>query len=193
MIQSTTTNQPIYSDNSGLIFNGTTSYLNTSAYTATLNTPSFTIISSATNLNNGSYGVIISSRQDSPTKGYTLYKLDSNTWYVQFGTGGGAGSWGNLLTNITATIGNRFILGFNQSKTTNTITSTIKNTSTTVVNTMSVTSTTYTPASNIISTRIGAGTTEQLPQFFFNGYINDIFYFGVSISGAQQTNVSNLL
>lgn len=194
MIQSTTANQPIYSIINGfgtLTFNGSTAFLNTSAYSATLNTENFTIISSATNLGS-SFGALISSRHIVPSlNGYTFYKTDIQEWYFQFGTT--AGAWGNLFTTVIATANIRFILGVNQSKTTNTIASTIRNVSTAVVTTVSVGSTNYTPSANTILTRIGAGTTEQSPQYFFNGYINDIFYFGKSLSGTQQTNVSNLL
>ena len=195
MIQSTTGNQPIYSIINGfgtLTFNGSTTFLSTSAYSSTLNTENFTIISSATNLTN-SFGTLISSRNVvmSQLFGYTFYKDDTNKWYFQFGTT--AGAWGNLLTTVDATANIRFILGVNQSKTTNTIASTLRNVSTAAVTTASVSSTNYTPSANTIPTRIGAGTTETTPQYFFNGYINDIFYFGKSLSGTQQTNVSNLL
>ena len=194
MIQSTTTAQPIYSIINGfgtLTFNGTSSYLNTSEYSATLNTQSFTIISSATNLSNSSFGTLISSRQASPLRGYTIYKLDTNTWYLQFGKS--TSQWGDLLTGVTAPAGNRMILGFNQNQSTNIISSNIQNVSTAVVTTGSVNGAGYTPSTGTITTRIGAGVTEQAPQYFFNGYINDLFYFGTSLSGTQQTNVSNLL
>jgi hypothetical protein len=193
MIQSTTANQPIYSIINGfgtLTFNGSTAFLNTSAYSATLNTPSFTIISSATSTSSA-FGALMSSRQTGPLRGYTFYKTDAQDWYFQFGTS--VGAWGNLFTTVIATANIRFILGVNQSKTTNTIASTIQNTSTAVVTTASTGSTNYTPSADTILTRIGAGTTETTPQFFYNGYINDIFYFGKSLSGTQQTNVSNLL
>jgi hypothetical protein len=133
----------------------------------------------------------MSSRQTGPLRGYTFYKTDAQDWYFQFGTS--VGAWGNLFTTVIATANIRFILGVNQSKTTNTIASTIQNTSTAVVTTASTGSTNYTPSADTILTRIGAGTTETTPQFFYNGYINDIFYFGKSLSGTQQTNVSNLL
>ena len=192
MIQSTTANQPIYSIISGfgtLTFNGSTAFLTTSAYSSTLNTQSFTIISSATSTV-AAFGALMSSRQTGPLRGYTFYR-DTPNWYFQFGTT--AGTWGNLLTTAAVTLNIRQILGINQSKTTNTIASTIQNTSTAAVTTVSVGSTNYTPAANTIPTRIGAGSTETSPQYFFNGYINDIFYFGKSLSGTQQTNVSNLL
>jgi hypothetical protein len=194
MIQSTTANQPIYSIINGfgtLTFNGSTTFLNTSAYSSTLNTPSFTIISSATNLGSN-LGTLIASRQAGPLRGYSFYKLDNQNWHFLFGTT--AGAWGNLFTTAAATLNIRQILGINQSKTTNTIASTIRNVSTAAVTTASVGSTNYTPAADTIPTRIGAGDTESpTPQYFFNGYINDIFYFGKSLSATQQTNVSNLL
>lgn len=193
MTQSTTTAQPIYSIINGfgtLTFNGTSSFLTTSAYSATLNTQSFTIISSATSTVD-LFGTIISSRQTGGLRGYTIYR-NSPDWLFQFGTT--AGVWGNLLTTAAVTLNIRQILGMNQNKTTNTIASTITNTSTAVVTTASMSSTNYTPAADTIPTRIGAGQTElTTPNFFYTGYINDIFYFGASLSGTQQTNVSNLL
>lgn len=195
MIQSTTSAQPIYSIINGfgtLTFNGTSSYLNTSTYSATLNTQSFTIISSATNLSNSAFGSLISSRQAAPLRGYTIYKLDTNTWYLQFGKS--TSQWGDFLTGVTAPAGNRMILGFNRSQSTNIISSNIQNVSTQIVTTGSVNGAGYTPSTDTITTRIGAGVTENpTPSLFFNGYINDLFYFGTSLSSTQQTNVSNLL
>ena len=196
MIQSTTDNQPIYSIINGfgtLTFNGTSAFLTSNGYSATLNTENFTIISSTTNFAAGGvFGTLISSRNAGPLRGYTYYKADNNTWFFQVGTGGG--SWLGLPTGVAPTIGVRFILEINQNKTTNSIASIVRNTSTAVVNNNSVTSTNYTPAPDTISTRIGAGNNESpTAGLFFNGYINDIFYFGKSLSGTQQTNVSNLL
>jgi len=196
MIQSTTADQPIYSIINGfgtLTFNGTSTFLTTSTYSATLNTQSFTIISSTTNLSNSAFGTLISSRQTiSSLRGYTIYKLDTNTWYLQFGKS--TSQWGNFLTGVTAPAGNRMILGFNQSQSTNIISSNIQNVSTQIVTTGSVNGAGYTPSADTIPTRIGAGQTElTTPNFFYTGYINDIFYFGASLSGTQQTNVSNLL
>ena len=185
--------QPIYSDINGVTFNGSTTYLQGSIYSATLNTENFTIISSATNLNTGSYGSIISSRLVTAglLRGYTLYKVDTNTWYLQFGKN--ATTWGDFITNVAATTGIRYILAFNQNKLTNILSSSIKNTSTSAVSNNTVNSTGYTPSTGNIPTRIGAGTTETYAQYFFNGYINDLFYFGKSLSTTEQTNVSNLL
>jgi len=182
--------QPIYSDINGVTFNGSTTYLTTSAYSSTLNTNSFTIISSATNLNNGSFGSIISSRRTGPLSGYSLYKINTDTWYLQFGKGGGA--WGDFITNTPATVGIRYIVAFNQNQSTNILSSSIKNTSTSEVSNNSINSTGYI-ASTGYSTRIGAGSPEMFAQYFFNGYINDLFYFGKSLSTTEQTNVSNLL
>lgn len=194
MIQNTTTAQPIYSIINGfgtLTFNGTSSYLNTSAYSATLNTQSFTIISSATNLNNTAFGTLIASRQAGPLRGYTIYKTDTNTWYFQISKSQIV--WGDLLTGVTAPADNRMILGFNRSETTTTIASTITNTSTSVVNTSSVSSPSYLPSTSTISTRIGSGVTESTPQLFFNGYVNDLFYFGTSLTSARQTSIEYAL
>ena len=193
MIQSTTDNQPIYSIINGfgtLTFNGSTSFLTTSVYAAALNTENFTIISSATSTV-AAFGTLISSRQTGPLRGYTFYR-DNPNWYFQFGTNLSS-PWANLFTAAAVTLNIRQILGINQSKTTNTIASTIQNTSNAVVTTASVSSTNYTPAADTIPTRIGAGQTEQTPGFFYTGDINDIFYFGKSLSTTQQTNVSNLL
>jgi hypothetical protein len=188
--QSTAEYQPTYSDINGVIFNGSTTFLQGSAYSSTLNTNSFTIISSATNLNNGSFGSIISSRRTGPFSGYSLYKINTDTWYLQFGKGGGA--WGDFITNTPATVDIRYIVAFNQNQSTNILSSSIKNTSTSAVSNNSINSTGYI-ASTGYSTRIGAGSPEIFAQYFFNGYINDLFYFGKSLSTTEQTNVSNLL
>jgi len=189
--QSTQDNQPIYSDINGIIFNGSTAFLTTSAYSATLNTSNFTIIYSATNLNSGSFGTIISSRIIGPLRGYSIYKTDADIWYMQFGKN--TTPWGDFITDVSATIGTRFIGAFNQSNTTNNISSNIKNVSTQVVTTMSVNSTGYTPSPGTTPTRIGAGATETTPQYFFNGYINDIFYFGKSLTNEEQTSTTYIL
>jgi hypothetical protein len=196
MIQSTTGNQPIYSDISGVIFNGSTTFLQGSAYAITLNTNSFTIISSATNLNNGSFGSIISSRHSNvssiyPLSGYSLYKISTDTWYLQFGKNNSA-AWGDFITNTPATVGIRYLLAFNQNQSTNILSSSIKNTSTSAVSNSSVNSSDYV-ASTSNAARIGAGSPEIYAQYFFNGYINDLFYFGKSLSSTEQTNVLNIL
>ena len=191
MIQNTTGNQPIYSDISGVIFNGSTTFLQGSAYAITLNTNSFTIISSVTNFNSGSFGAIISSRRADPLSGYSLYKITSDTWYFQFGKAG-SGAWGDFLTGVTATTGIRYILAFNQNQSTNILSSSIKNTSTSVVSNNTTNSTNYI-ANTGYAARIGAGSPEIFAQYFFNGYINDLFYFGKSLSTTEQTNVLNIL
>ena len=195
--QSTAANQPTYSGINGVLFNGSNSFLQGSAYSSTLNTNSFTIISSATNFNTGSFGTIMSSRQGNvstgiPLKGYTLYKLTTDTWYLQFGKNGSS-TWGDFLTGAAATTGIRYILAFNQNQTTNVLSSSIKNTSTSAVSNNSIDSTVYV-TNALYAARIGAGVTEQpSAQYFFNGYINDLFYFGKSLSSTEQTNISNLL
>ena len=196
MIQNTTGNQPIYSDISGVIFNGSTTFLQGSGYSTTLNTQIFTIISSATNFNTGSFGSIISSRHNNvssvyPLSGYSLYKIDANTWYFQFGKDNIA-TWGDFITNVAATTGIRYILAFNRNQSPNILSSSIKNTSTSAVSDSSVSSLGYV-ASTSNATRIGAGSPESFAQYFFNGYINDLFYFGKSLSTTEQTSVLNIL
>ena len=183
--------QPIYSDISGVLFNGS-AYLDTSAYSATLNTQTFTIISSATNLNSGWLGTLISSRSGSTVlSGYTIYKLDNtNRWYLQLSKNDNR--WLDLITDVIATINIRYILAFNRNGTTNIVTSNIKNTSTSAVTNNSISNPSFS-VNPVTTTRIGAGDPGGPAQYFFNGYINDLFYFGKSLSNIQQTNVSNLL
>ena len=189
--QSTAANQPTYSGINGVLFNGSNSFLQGSGYSSTLNTNSFTIISSATNFNTGSFGTIMSSRQANPLSGYSLYKLTIDTWYMNFGKNGSS-TWGELITGVAATTGIRYILAFNQNQTTNVLSSSIKNTSTSAVSNNSINSTGYV-TSTLHAARIGAGSPEIFAQYFFNGYINDLFYFGKSLSSTEQTNISNLL
>lgn len=191
IIQSITSAQPIYSDISGVVFNGTSAFLETSAYSATLNTQTFTIISSATNLNSGWLGTIISSRSGSTVlSGYTIYKLDINKWYIQLSKGDNR--WTDFITDVIATINIRYILAFNRNGTTNIVTSSIKNTSTSAVTNNSISNQSFS-VSPVTNTRIGAGDPGGTAQYFFHGNINDLFYFGKSLSSTQQSNVSNLL
>lgn len=190
IIQSITSAQPIYSDISGVVFNQN-AFLDTSAYSATLNTQSFTIISSATNLNVGGLGTIISSRSGSTVlSGYTIYKLDNNKWYIQVSKGDNR--WTDFITDAIATINIRYILAFNRNGTTNILTSSIKNTSTSAVTNNSISNPNFS-VNPVTNTRIGAGDPGGPAAYFFNGNINDLFYFGKSLSSTQQTNVSNLL
>ena len=191
--------QPIYSDISGVTFDGLNTHFERS-YTSNLNTNNFTIISSATStINDTTYGTLISSRYSAyingwNLKGFTIYRMPnnmiddtSNTWYLQIGIG--TTTWGELKTNVVAKPNTRFILAFNLNSTT--ITSSVKNTSTAQV-TGNTTTLSYSPNTENV-TRIGAGNPGAPAQYFFKGYINDLFYFGTSLTTTEQSVITNLL
>jgi hypothetical protein len=193
-IQNVSGAQPIFSLTNGVVFDGTNDYLETSAFTATLNTTNFTIIASCTNLNLGSLGTVISSRNvEGVLKGYNFYKLDnnnSNTFGMVLSKG--VSSWNNILTNVVATTNVAFVTCFNVNATGNGLWS-VKNKSTSTVTTGQTGTGGYAPSTTTIKTRIGAGMNEGAAGLWFNGYITDIFYFKTNIDSTTQTTALNLL
>ena len=200
--QSNISAQPIYSSSNGVVFNGTSSHFYTNAYSTTLNTQTFTIISSATSIiaDNNKYGSLITSRSGiypGNLRGYTIYRLPdfvgapdiANTWYMSVGKN--ANTWVDLITYVKATINVRYILAFNRSS--SQLTSSIKNTSTSAVTDTTVNTDAFSPNLDRPA-RIGAGSTEETTsKHFFNGYINDLFYFGTSLTTTQQSAITNNL
>jgi len=195
MYQATTANQPSFTLLNGITFNGSTNYFETSAYSASLNTAKFTIITSSVNLNNTAYGALYASRSSGATlRGFTSYKLDStdnvNNWGIQYSQG--AGTWNNNASTVTATSGKKFAIAYNLDTASNMVSTIINKTDNTAAVTKSVTGSGYLPAL-AVNTRIGAGRTETTPNFYYNGYITDVFYFNTNISNGQQTTILGLL
>jgi hypothetical protein len=194
-IQDASGAQPIFSLTNGVVFDGANDYLETSAFTATLNTTNFTIMSSFTNFNLGAYGTVISSRNNEggTLKGYTLYKMGSEgSDYINLMISAGTGVWNNIITNIVGTVGTPFVTCFNVNATGNALWS-LKNKSTSTIYSGQINANGYKPSTTTIKSRVGAGKTETTPSFYFNGYIKDIFYFKTNIDSTTQTTALNLL
>lgn len=194
-IQDASGAQPIFSLTNGVVFDGSDDYLETSAFTATLNTTNFTLMSSFTNLNSGAYGTVIGSRNSEGgiLKGYNLYKLGSEgNNVIDLMISKGTNRWNDITTNIVGTVGTPFVTCFNINSLGNALWS-VKNKSNSTINSGQIGAGGYGPSTNTIKTRVGAGMTEGAPGFYFSGYITDIFYFKTNIDSTTQTTALNLL
>lgn len=178
--QSTTSYQPSFTNNT-ITFNGSTQYFER-AYTSALNPASFSWVVGCTwsGSNNNNYATPLTSRHDvhdggtNTTYGYIIYKTPTNSW--TYWTGTGSSVWGNHNTSVNLSANTRYKLTAQFSA--GTMKSSINGT---------ITSTSLTYSPNTVSpTRIGAGTTETTPGYYWPGTIDTVIFFNTSISDAER-------
>ncbi|MCB0491096.1 MAG: T9SS type A sorting domain-containing protein [Cyclobacteriaceae bacterium] len=164
-----------------LDFNGTSHYFQR-AYTAGLNPNNFSIFSANNVTSTGAYKTVISSRKAGPTGGYMLYSIPtSNVWTFWNGNGG---SWDQLNATSTAGTWASQALTYN---------STANSKSLSIQNGTAVTQTPTFVVNNVNNTRIGAGSNEGGPNYYFRGRIGEVFMYSKVTNAAQVILINNYL
>ncbi len=186
LLQSSNSAKPIYKRNVSnglpmLKFNGSSSYFET-PYSSDLNPAHITIFTVVRSLSHSNYGSIISSRNNTPRKGYTLYVTPSNSY--AFWTGDGGNSWGNSPTSKI------------DANTTTILTLTNNSIATTLyVNGSKIGENPSAMVSNNINNlRVGAGeNNNSIPTYYYNGYIGEIIVFGRNLKNEERKSVEKYL
>ncbi len=161
-----------------LDFDGIDDYVEV-PYSAQLNPPQFTI--EAWVMPNGGYGTyrsVMTSRDDSPLSGYVIYASASDTW--EFWSGNGSswsvcagpsinyGEWTHLAATYDGTSLNFYVNGILVGHNTGYVTNTSR------------------------SLRIGAGTTEGPPNYFFDGRIDEVRIWNVARTACDIRSDMNI-
>ena len=167
-------------------FNGTSHYFQR-AYTAALNTNTFTIFSANKTTSSGLHKCVMSNRYESGgvvSYGYILYAVPT-TNYWEFWSGDGVGVWDYAATGTTSTAGSWGGLTVSYNNTTN------KNIYVNGTSTYNANKTITYNASNTI--RVGAGRNETTANYFFNGDIGELIQYNAVLNSAEQIIVNNYL
>ncbi|KOR33688.1 hypothetical protein AM228_28385, partial [Planktothricoides sp. SR001] len=178
-------NQPIYktaglNNVPTLSFNGSSQYYEV-AYNASLNPAQFTVIT-VTQVagGTGTFRSPITSRNSGPQQGYILYAQDDNKWSSwlpqspwNFATDSTALTFNTGYITSGSYNGSQNTLSVNGTQTSTALTTFIQNTSKPL--------------------RVGAGTTETTPNWFFNGDISEVILYDKALNNAERTLVDNYL
>ncbi|MDN3667603.1 hypothetical protein QWY92_19555 [Algibacter miyuki] len=163
-----------------LEFNGTNNYVEI-PYAATNNSAQFTVefwarVDSGT----GAYRAPLSNRADGPLRGYNFYANSSNLWEFTVGSGGSVweyfpgpavviGAWTHLAATYDGSIYRFYVNGV-------------------LVGTPLVAG--YSP-NTAKPMRIGAGTTETTPEFFFPGAVDEVKVWNYARSESEINDNKN--
>ncbi len=187
--QATSGNQPLYKLNAinglpALQFDGTTSYLEAD-YDFNLNPAQITIFAVVQTSAVNNYGAIVSSRNNSPYTGYTLYAapnspLDYEAWF-----GDGSTSWGDSSTpHSTIILEKPTIVAITHS---NNMVKLYNNSA------LAGSASIDMVPNSTKSLRIGAGKNETTPDHFFKGYIGELIIFKRALSDEERKTIEDYL
>lgn len=187
--QSTGAKKPIYTTRAinglpALKFDGSATYLET-AYNPDLNPSKITIFAVVQTSAATTYGSVVSSRDDTPQRGYMIYAAPNSPVNYEAWFGNGVSTWaGNTVTSAIA-LSVPTILS-------------VTNTGTTMSlykNGTSVGSTSATMAQNTAQKLlIGAGKNEDVsPDYYYNGYIGELIIFKRYLKTEERKSVEKYL
>jgi subtilisin-like proprotein convertase family protein len=166
-------------DNRAATFDGVDDKLDV-PYSAALNTTDFTVsVWARCNGGAGAFRSPLTSRADSPTRGFIFYANNANRWSYWTGTGGGAGTW-DVVDGPTVTNGQWVHLVGTQSGTNKAF----------YVNGALVASkaAAFSP-NNASPLRIGGGASEGTGNFFFPGDVDEAAVFNRALSGTEVLQI----
>ncbi len=164
-------------------FNGSSHYFER-AFTADLNTTTFSLFS-VDNVNSKSdWSSVFTSRDDYPQRGYILYAANSS-YYWQSWIGDGNG-W-RSSNSSQSTLNNWSGQTFTYSSGTTDGNKIYVNGALKATNTSTISLNTSKPS------RIGAGRTDSSPSYFFKGYISEVIIYKTVVNSAQRIIIQNYL
>ena len=158
-------------------------------YNSNLNPSSFSLILVTRASNVTGYKSLITSRDDSPSKGYILY-TDNGVYDFWSGGGANSGDWHEFSSGITANGSNYELVSLKGSASGSNIVKSFYRNGTKVSSTPTHS---YSPNTQR-PFRIGAGASETVNgDFFFGGYISKILMYSSALNDTDLQKVESYL